>query len=117
MITGQQTRAARELLGWTPYRLDPRAGHRLALAIMPSSAAPVCPPISPPSSSTIAPSAASRPKASLATAMTTSSIGAGENTVKKAIAAPRLLARLFHQPASLAPHAHAQELSVLTSGS
>ena len=26
MITGQQIRAARELLGWTPYRLAPRAG-------------------------------------------------------------------------------------------
>jgi transcriptional regulator with XRE-family HTH domain len=26
VITGQQIRAARELLGWTPYRLAPRAG-------------------------------------------------------------------------------------------
>ena len=26
MITGQQIRAARELLGWTPYRLAPRPG-------------------------------------------------------------------------------------------
>jgi ribosome-binding protein aMBF1 (putative translation factor) len=26
MITGQQIKAARELLGWTPYRLAPRAG-------------------------------------------------------------------------------------------
>ena len=31
VITGQQIRAARELLGWTPYRLAPRAsmGHTL----------------------------------------------------------------------------------------
>jgi transcriptional regulator with XRE-family HTH domain len=26
MITGSQIRAARKLLGWTPYRLAPRAG-------------------------------------------------------------------------------------------
>ena len=26
MITGEQIRRARELLGWTPYRLAPRAG-------------------------------------------------------------------------------------------
>ena len=26
MLTGQQIKAARELLGWTPYRLAPRAG-------------------------------------------------------------------------------------------
>src|SRR5829696_8749339 len=26
VITGQQIKAARELLGWTPYRLAPRAG-------------------------------------------------------------------------------------------
>ena len=26
MITGAQIKAARELLGWTPYRLAPRAG-------------------------------------------------------------------------------------------
>ena len=26
MITGQQIKAARELLGWTPYRLAPGAG-------------------------------------------------------------------------------------------
>ena len=26
MITGQQIKAARELLGWTPYPLAPRAG-------------------------------------------------------------------------------------------
>ena len=31
MLTGQQIKAARELLGWTPYRLAPRAciGHTL----------------------------------------------------------------------------------------
>src|SRR4051794_9471467 len=74
---GQQIRAARELLVDPSSR--PARWHRLALAIMPSSAAPVCAPIS---SSTIAPCAASRPKASLATAMTTSSIGAGENTAR-----------------------------------
>src|SRR4051812_40283282 len=71
-----------------------------ALAIMASSAAPVWPPTSPPSSSTIAPCAASRLNASPATAIATSSIGASEKTVKKAIAAPRLMARSFHHPAS-----------------
>ena len=72
----------------------------LALAIMVSSADASLVPMRPPSSPTMAPCAASRPKASPATAMAASSMGASENTVKKAMEAPRLMARSFHQPAS-----------------
>ena len=72
----------------------------LALTIMASSAEASLFPIRPPSSATMAPCAASRPKARPATAMAASSMGASEKTVKKAIEAPRLMARSFHQPAN-----------------
>jgi hypothetical protein len=46
----------------------------------------------------MAPWVASRPNTSPAMAITASSIGASENTVKNAMAAPKLIARSFHHP-------------------
>ena len=51
-------------------------------------------PIRPPSSPTMAPCAASRPKASPATAIAASSMGASEKTVKKAMEAKSPLGRV-----------------------